>query len=67
MPIHSRRVNTLMKRPTRPQMLQTIPRKRVPHAGFSGHCAFLSAAEEISSVFVNGPAMLWQAPTSVEV
>jgi hypothetical protein len=67
MTIHSRRVNAVMKRPTRPQMLQTIPRKRPPHADFHGYRGFVSAIGGIFPVSANGPAMLPQAATFVEL
>jgi hypothetical protein len=66
MTIHSRRVNAVMKRPTRPQMMQTILRKRSPHAGFGGSCAAFSAGG-IFLVSPSGPDMLPQAPPVVEV
>jgi hypothetical protein len=67
MTIYSRRVNAVMKRPTRPQISQTIPRKRSPHASFGGCCALVSAAGGIFSVSANSPAMLAEPPTVVEV
>jgi hypothetical protein len=66
MTIHSRRVNAVMKRPTRPQMMQTILRKRSPHAGFGESCAFFTAGG-ILGVSANGPDMLPQAPRVAEV
>jgi hypothetical protein len=67
MTIHSRRVNAVMKRPTRPQIAQTILRKRSPHAGFGGCCALFSAAGGISSVSANDPAMLAETSAIVEL
>lgn len=66
MTTHSRRVNAMMKRPTRPQMMQTMLRKRWPQASLSESCAFFSAGS-ILGVSANGPDMLPQASLVAEV
>jgi len=66
MRIHSRRVNAVMKRPTRPQILQTIPKKRPPHADFCGSCVFFFSAGWIFLVSANGPDILHEAPSPAE-
>jgi hypothetical protein len=66
MTIHSRRVNAVMKRPTRPQMMQTILRKRSPHAGFGESCSFFSAGGMFWGS-TSGPGMLPQATPVAEL
>jgi hypothetical protein len=66
MGIHSRRVNAVMKRPTRPQIMQTILKKRPPHAGFCESCALFFFAGWIFLVSANGPDILHPAPAAAE-